>query len=194
MIEKTDKNLNAPTDYKADISIKELLEAGVHFGHTTEKWNPKMADYIFTERNGIHIIDLEKTLEKINEACKAVREIIANGGEILFVGTKNQAKEPIKEEAERCNMQYMNEYWPEGGINDIPRLPAILFIVDPKIEHNAVLDAKRLGIPIVAIADTDCDPDEVDHVIPGNDDAVCAIKLITGMMADIILEAGTVYA
>ena len=171
-----------------EISIKELLEAGVHFGHKIEKHNPKMAEYIYTEREGIHIIDLEKTAEKINETCRFISEIIANGGEILFVGTKNQAKDVIKEEATRCNMRYVNEYWIDGTLTNMAKLPSVLFIVDPNEERKAVAEAKELGIPVIAIADTDCDSDEIDYIIPGNDDAVRAIKLITGKMADAVLR------
>ena len=169
--------------------IKELLESGVHFGHQTNKCNPKMAEYIFTEREGVHIINLEKTAEKINDACRFIKEIIAGGGEILFVGAKNQAKDVIKEEAERCNMPYVNECWTEGALAKFnAKLPSALFIIDPKTEHNAVSEAKKLGIPIAAVLDTDCDPDEIDCIIPGNDDAVRAVKLIAGKIADAITE------
>jgi small subunit ribosomal protein S2 len=220
------------------ITIKQLLEAGVHFGHHTRRWNPKMAEYIFTERNGIYIIDLQKTVGKVDEAYMFVRELAANGGKILFVGTKKQAADAVKEEAERCGMYYVNVRWlggmltnyktirnsikrlesleamkengtfallPKkevavlekemsdlnknlGGIKEMPGLPDAIFIVDPKKEHNAVLEAKKLGIPVVAIVDTNCDPDEVDYVIPGNDDAIRGIKLILSVMADAILE------
>jgi len=219
--------------------MKQLLEAGVHFGHQTRRWNPKMAEYIFAERNGIYIVDLQKTVRKIDEAYRAVSEIIADGGEILFVGTKKQAQESIKEEAIRCGMYYVNERWlggmltnfktmqlrvkrlkdlekmqedgrmallPKkevaklehemeklqrnlGGVKEMKRVPDVLFIVDSRKERIAIQEAQTLGIPIVAIVDTNCDPDEVDHVIPGNDDAIRAIKLIAGKLADAVLEA-----
>ena len=222
----------------AVISMKQLLEAGVHFGHQTRRWNPKMAEYIFTERNGIYIIDLQKTVKKVEEAYNFVREITEQGGEILFVGTKKQAQESIKEEAERVGMYYVNARWlggmltnfttikkrilrmdqlkkmvedgtfdqlPKkevvnltieaekldknlGGIKDMKKLPAAIFIVDPKKEHNAVAEARKLNIPIIAIVDTNCDPDEIDYVIPGNDDAIRAVKLITSTMANAVLE------
>lgn len=221
------------------ISMKQLLEAGVHFGHQTRRWNPKMAAYIFTERNGIYIIDLQKTVKKIEEAYEFVRSIVSEGKHILFVGTKKQAQETIKDEAERCGMYFINERWlggtltnyhtiqkriqrlkeleemeengtfsvlPKkevaslvgereklqrflGGIKDMPGLPGALFIIDPRKEHIAVAEAKRLGIPIVAIVDTNCDPDEIDYVIPGNDDAIRAVKLLTAKLADAVLEA-----
>ncbi len=220
------------------VSMKQLLEAGVHFGHQTRRWNPKMAEYIFTERNGIYIIDLQKTVKKIEEAYSFVRDIAQDGGEILFVGTKKQAQESIKEEAERVGMYWVNARWlggmltnfntiqkrikrlaqlkameadgtfdllPKkeviklgleieklekfmGGITEMKKQPAAMFIVDPRKERIAVLEAKKLGIPIVAIVDTNCDPDEVDYVIPGNDDAIRAVKLIAGAMADAIIE------
>ena len=220
------------------VSMKQLLEAGVHFGHQTRRWNPKMAPYIFTERNGIYIIDLQKTVKKLDEAYMFVRDIAANGGEIFFVGTKKQAMDSIKEEAERCEMPYVNARWlggmltnfvtikrrirrleqlkameddgtfdllPKkevsklrvereklekfmGGIVNMKRQPAAMFIVDPRKERIAVLEAKKLGIPIVAIVDTNCDPDEIDYVIPGNDDAIRAVKLIAGAMADAVIE------
>ena len=220
------------------ISIKQLLEAGVHFGHHTRRWNPKMAEYIFTERNGIYIIDLQKTVKKFDEAYAFVRDIAAEGGTLLFVGTKKQAAEAIKEEATRCGMYYVNVRWPGGmmtnfktikrsigrlknlekmqedgtfdllpkkevaakqkeifdleknygGIKDMDTLPAAIFIVDPKKERNAVLEAKKLGIPVVAIVDTNCDPDDADYVIPGNDDAIRAIKLISAALADAVIE------
>ena len=220
------------------ISIKQLLEAGVHFGHQTRRWNPKMAEYIFTERNGIYIIDLAKTVKKLEEAYLFVREIAAEGGEILFVGTKKQAQSSVKEEAERCGMPFVNARWlggmltnfntiqkrikrlaqlkameadgtfdllPKkevtklnleieklekfmGGITEMKKQPAAMFIVDPRKEKIAVLEAHKLGIPIVAIVDTNCDPDEVDYVIPGNDDAIRAVKLIAGAMADAVIE------
>ena len=220
------------------VSMKQLLEAGVHFGHQTRRWNPKMAEYIFTERNGIYIIDLQKTVKKLEEAYMFVRDLAANGEEILFVGTKKQAQDSIKEEAARCEMPYVNARWlggmltnfntiqkrikrlaqlkameadgtfdllPKkevtklnleieklekfmGGITDMKKQPAAMFIVDPRKERIAVLEAKKLGIPIVAIVDTNCDPDEVDYVIPGNDDAIRAVKLIASKIADAVLE------
>ncbi len=222
----------------AVVSMKQLLEAGVHFGHQTRRWNPKMAPYIFTERNGIYIIDLQKTVKKLDEAYSFVRDVAANGGEVLFVGTKKQAGDSIKEEAERCGMHYVNARWlggmltnfktiqkrierlaqlrkmeedgtfellPKkevvklkleieklekfiGGIKQMKTLPAALFIVDPKKEKIAVSEARKLNIPIVAIVDTNCDPDEVDYVIPGNDDAIRAVKLIAGAMANAVME------
>ena len=222
----------------AVISMKQLLEAGVHFGHQTRRWNPKMAEYIFTERNGIYIIDLQKTVKKVEEAYNFVREVTEQGGEILFVGTKKQAQESIKEEAERVGMYFVNSRWlggmltnfttikkriqrmdqlkkmaedgifdqlPKkevvnltieaekleknlGGIKEMKKLPAAIFIVDPKKEHNAVAEARKLNIPIIAIVDTNCDPDEIDYVIPGNDDAIRAVKLITSTMANAVLE------
>ena len=220
------------------VSIKQLLEAGVHFGHHTRRWNPKMAEYIFTERNGIYIIDLQKTVKKFDEAYMFVRDLSAAGGSVLFVGTKKQAAEAIKEEALRCNQYYVNERWPGGmltnyntirksiarlnsltkmrddgtfdllpkkevaalmkeigdlesnygGIKDMPGLPSAVFIVDPHKEHNAVLEARKLGIPVIAIVDTNCDPDEIDYVIPGNDDAIRAIRLIASTMANAVVE------
>jgi len=220
------------------ISMKQLLEAGVHFGHQTRRWNPKMAEYIFTERNGIYIIDLQKTVKKIDEAYFFIRDLVMEGGNILFVGTKKQAQDAIKEEAERCGQFYVNNRWlggmltnfktirksidrlqalkkmesdgtfevlPKkevsklvlemekleknlGGIVGMKSLPVALFIVDPKKERTAILEARKLGIPIVAIVDTNCDPDEVDYVIPGNDDAIRAVKLIAGAIADAVLE------
>ena len=220
------------------ISMKQLLEAGVHFGHQTRRWNPKMGEYIFTERNGIYIIDLQKTVKKIVEAYDFVRDIAAEGGEILFVGTKKQATDAIKEEAERVGMYYVNARWlggmltnfktirkridrlfqlekmeedgtfdllPKkeviklkgereklekflGGIKNMKKLPAALFVVDLRKEKNAILEAKKLGIPVVAIVDTNCDPDEVDYVIPGNDDAIRAVKLIAETMSNAIIE------
>ena len=222
----------------AVISMKHLLEAGVHFGHQTRRWNPKMAPYIFTERNGIYIIDLQKTVKKVDEAYMFIRNIAMEGKTVLFVGTKKQAQESIQSEALRCNMYYVNNRWlggmltnfrtirtrvermnsidkmeqsgqfevlPKkeviqlqrereklvanlGGIREMKKLPGALFIVDPRKEHIAVAEARTLGIPIVAIVDTNCDPDEVDYVIPGNDDAIRAVKLIAGKMADAILE------
>ena len=220
------------------VSMKQLLEAGVHFGHQTRRWNPKMAEYIFTERNGIYIIDLAKTVKKLEEAYLFVREIAAEGGEILFVGTKKQAQSSVKEEAERCGMPFVNARWlggmltnfqtiqkrikrlaqlkameqdgtfallPKkeviklnleieklekfmGGITNMKKQPAALFIVDPRKERIAVAEAHKLGIPIVAIVDTNCDPDEVDYVIPGNDDAIRAVRLIAGAVADAVIE------
>lgn len=220
------------------ISMKQLLEAGVHFGHQTRRWNPKMAQYIFTERNGIYIIDLQKTVKKLEEAYMFVRDVAANGDSVLFVGTKKQAGESIKEEAERAGAHYVNARWlggmltnfktirqriqrleqlrkmqedgtfdrlPKkevgkleleieklekylGGIKTMNKLPGALFIVDPRKERIAVAEAKKLGIPIVAIVDTNCDPDEIDYVIPGNDDAIRAVKLIASTMADAIIE------
>ena len=222
----------------AVVSMKQLLEAGVHFGHQTRRWNPKMAEYIFTERNGIYIIDLQKTVKKIEEAYMFVRDVAAEGGNILFVGTKKQAQDAIKEEALRAEMYYVNVRWlggmltnfktikksiqklnnlnkmaedgtfdllPKkevaamqkemadleknlGGIKNMKGLPSCIFIVDPKKEKNAVDEARKLGIPIVAIVDTNCDPDEVDYVIPGNDDAIRAIKLIASTLADAVIE------
>ena len=222
----------------AVISMKQLLEAGVHFGHQTRRWNPKMAQYIFTERNGIYIIDLQKTVRKIDEAYMFVRDLALDGKTILFVGTKKQAQESIESEAKRCGMYFVNNRWlggtltnfrtirtridrlnnidkmekegqfellPKkevikllaerekleknlGGIREMKKLPGALFVVDPRKEHIAVAEARILGIPIVAIVDTNCDPDEVDYVIPGNDDAIRAVKLIAGKMADAVLE------
>lgn len=221
------------------ISMKQLLEAGVHFGHQTRRWNPKMAEYIYTERNGIYIINLQKTVKKIEEAYAFVKEIAESGQDILFVGTKKQAQDSIKEEAERVGMYYVNARWlggmmtnfktiekrikrleqlhtmendgtfdllPKkevvklnleieklekflGGIKNMKKLPSALFVVDPRKEKIAVSEAKKLGIPVVAIVDTNCDPDEIDYVIPGNDDAIRAVKLIAGAMADAIIEA-----
>ena len=222
----------------AVVSMKQLLEAGVHFGHQTRRWNPKMAEYIFTERNGIYIIDLQKTVKKLEEAYAFVREVSENGGEVLFVGTKKQAMDSIREEATRCGMPYVNARWlggmltnfntiqkrikrlaqlkameqdgtfamlPKkeviklnleieklekfmGGITGMKKQPAAIFIVDPRKEKIAVAEAHKLGIPIIAIVDTNCDPDEVDYVIPGNDDAIRAVRLISGAMADAIIE------
>ena len=222
----------------AVVSMKQLLEAGVHFGHQTRRWNPKMAPYIYTERNGIYIIDLQKTVKKLEEAYNFVREISANGGNVLFVGTKKQAQDAIKEEAARCGGYYVNARWlggmmtnfrtmrtridrlaqlrkmeadgtfamlPKkevikhmaeieklekylGGVKEMKKLPAALFIVDPRKERNAIAEAHKLGIPIVAIVDTNCDPDEIDYVIPGNDDAIRAIRLIAATMANAAIE------
>ncbi len=221
------------------ISMKQLLEAGVHFGHQTRRWNPKMKRYIFTERNGIYIIDLQKTVKKVEEAFKVMRDIAAEGGDILFVGTKKQAQEAIKEEATRAGMYFVNQRWlggtltnfqtiqkrikrlkdiermqedgtfevlPKkevvqlkkelerlekflGGIKDMKGLPSALFVVDPRKERIAGAEARKLHIPIIGIVDTNCDPDEIDHVIPANDDAIRAVKLLTSKMADAILEA-----
>ena len=222
----------------AVISMKQLLEAGVHFGHQTRRWNPKMAAYIFTERNGIYIIDLQKTVKKLEEAYFFVRDTAAAGESILFVGTKKQAQDAIKEEAERCGQFYVNARWlggmltnfktmrtriarlnqlqkmqadgtfdllPKkeviklqleiaklekylGGVKEMKKLPGALFVVDSRKEKNAIAEARKLGIPIVAIVDTNCDPDEIDYVIPGNDDAIRAIKLISQTMANAVLE------
>ena len=222
----------------AGISMKQLLEAGVHFGHQTRRWNPKMAPYIFTERNGIYIIDLQKTVKKVDEAYDFLRSVAEEGKSILFVGTKKQAQEAVKEEALKSGMFYVNERWlggmmtnfatirksinrlkeleameedgtfevlskkevlalkreqeklekSLGGIKDMEELPGALFIVDPRKERIAVAEAKKLNIPIVAIVDTNCDPDEIDYVIPGNDDAIRAVKLLTSRMADAVIE------
>ncbi|MCZ0755434.1 30S ribosomal protein S2 [Anoxybacillus sp. J5B_2022] len=221
------------------ISMKQLLEAGVHFGHQTRRWNPKMKKYIFTERNGIYIIDLQKTVKKVEEAYNFVRDLAANGGKILFVGTKKQAQDSVKEEAERSGMFYVNQRWlggtltnfetiqkrikrlkeiekmaedgtfdvlPKkevirlkkelerlekflGGIKEMKQLPDALFVIDPRKERIAVAEARKLNIPIVGIVDTNCDPDEIDYVIPANDDAIRAVKLLTAKIADAILEA-----
>ena len=220
------------------VSMKQLLEAGVHFGHQTRRWNPKMAPYIYTERNGIYIIDLQKTVKKLEEAYSFVREMAANGGNLLFVGTKKQAQDAIKEEAARCGGYYVNARWlggmltnfrtmrsrierlaqlkkmeedgtfamlPKkevikhqgeiaklekylGGVKEMKKIPAALFIVDPRKERNAIAEARKLNIPIVAIVDTNCDPDEIDYVIPGNDDAIRAIRLIAAAMASAVIE------
>ena len=190
------------------ISMKQLLEAGVHFGHQTRRWNPKMAPYIYTERNGIYIIDLQKSVGKVDEAYDAVFDIAEQGGIILFVGTKKQAQDAIKQEAERCGMYYVNERWLGGMLTNfktiesrIARLKEIeameedgTFEVLPKKERICVQEAHALGIPLIGIADTNCDPEELDYVIPGNDDAIRAVKLIVGKMADAVIEAkqGTV--
>lgn len=223
----------------AVISMKGLLEAGVHFGHQTRRWNPKMKRYIFTERNGIYIIDLQKTVQKVEDAYKYVRDLVGEGGEILFVGTKKQAQEAIESQAKRCGMHYVNQRWlggmltnfetikkrvdrlfeleameedgtfdvlPKkeviqlrheeerlekflGGIKNMKKLPDALFVVDPKKEKIAVHEARILGIPVVAIIDTNCDPDEVDYPIPGNDDAIRSVKLLTETMANAVIEA-----
>ena len=222
----------------AVVSMKQLLEAGVHFGHQTRRWNPKMATYIYTERNGIYIIDLQKTVKKLEEAYNFVRQLSENGESLLFVGTKKQAQEAIKEEAARCNMYFVNARWlggmmtnfktmrtrvdrlnqlkkwqedgtfdklPKkevmklmgeifklekylGGVVEMKKLPGALFVVDPRKERNAINEARKLNIPIVAIVDTNCDPDEIDYVIPGNDDAIRAIKLISSVMANAVQE------
>ena len=221
------------------ISMKQLLEAGVHFGHQTRRWNPKMAEYIYTERNGIYIIDLQKSVGKVDEAYFAIKDIVANGGKVLFVGTKKQAQDSVKTEAERCGMYYVNERWLGGmltnfktiqsriaklkaiekmsedgtfdvllkkevielkkewakleknlgGIKDMKEIPDAIFIVDPKKERICVQEAHSLGIPLIGIADTNCDPEELDYVIPGNDDAIRAVKLIVAKMADAVIEA-----
>ena len=222
----------------AVVSMKQLLEAGVHFGHQTRRWNPKMATYIFTERNGIYIIDLQKTVKKLEEAYNFVRQLSENGQSLLFVGTKKQAHDAIREEAQRCGMFYVNARWlggmltnfktmrgrvdrlnqlkkmqedgtfdmlPKkevmkhlgeiaklekylGGVTEMKKLPGALFVVDPRKERNAINEARKLHIPIVAIVDTNCDPDEIDYVIPGNDDAIRAIRLISSVMANAIME------
>lgn len=173
-------------EYKSDITIKELLEAGTHFGHATHRVNPKMEKYILQERNDIHIIDLEQTVNSINHVCNVVKNIVSNGGEILFVGTKNQAKEAIKEEATRCNMPYADECWTDGMLSNMKRRPDMLFIVDTNKECDAVREARALNIPIAALIDTNCDPDDADYRIPGNDDAIRSIKLILGKIADAV--------
>ena len=217
----------------AVVSMKQLLEAGVHFGHQTRRWNPKMATYIYTERNGIYIVDLQKTVKKLEEAYNFVKDVAASGKTVLFVGTKKQAQEAIKEEATRCSMFYVNSRWlggmltnfktmrgrvdrmnqlkkmeedgtfdmlPKkeviklmheqeklekylGGVKDMKQLPGAVFVVDPRKEHNAIAEARKLKIPVVAIVDTNCDPDEIDYVIPGNDVAIRAIRLISGVLA-----------
>ena len=232
-------NQNQEENTMAVVSMKQLLEAGVHFGHQTRRWNPKMAPYIFTERNGIYIIDLQKTVKKLDEAYNFIHEVAANGGEVLFVGTKKQAADSIKEEATRAGAHFVNARWlggmmtnfktiqrriarleqlhtmetdgtfdllPKkevvklnleieklekflGGIKNMKKLPGALFVVDPRKEKIAVSEAKKLGIPVVAIVDTNCDPDEIDYVIPVNDDAIRAVKLIAGAMADAIISA-----
>lgn len=220
------------------ISMKQLLEAGVHFGHQTRRWNPKMKEYIFTERNGIYIIDLQKTVRMVETTYNAVREVAANGGKVLFIGTKKQAQDAVREEAERCGMYFVNQRWLGGmltnfetikkrvsrlaqleeiesteayskltkkeqaglqlekeklekylgGIKGMKDLPDAVFIIDPRKERIAVQECRKLGIPIAAIVDTNCDPDEIDHIIPGNDDAIRAVKLLTAKMADAIIE------
>ncbi|MDQ7791142.1 MAG: 30S ribosomal protein S2 [Clostridia bacterium] len=222
----------------AIVSMKQLLEAGVHFGHQTRRWNPKMAPYIFTDRNGIYIIDLQKTVRKIEEAYNFVKQLSMEGGTVLFVGTKKQAQQSVTEETERCGMFYVNQRWLGGmltnfqtirkridrlkeleqmqasgklellpkkevaelmheksrlekylkGIKDMKKLPSAMFVIDPRKERIAVAEARKLGIPIVAIVDTNCDPDEIDYIIPGNDDAIRAVRLLTSKMADAVLE------
>ncbi|MBN1596184.1 30S ribosomal protein S2 [candidate division FCPU426 bacterium] len=221
-----------------NISMKQLLEAGVHFGHQTRRWNPKMARYIYGERNGIYIIDLQKTVKKLKEATRFIRDTVANGEKVIFVGTKKQAKDSVMEEAKRCGMFYVNQRWlggtltnfqtirktiqrmlnmermlqdgsldslPKkerlqaskelekmdrslGGIKTMEELPGAIFIIDTKKEHNAIAEGRKLGIPIVGIVDTNCDPDEVDYIIPGNDDAIRAVRLISSIMAESVLE------
>ena len=221
------------------ISMKQLLEAGVHFGHQTRRWNPKMAEYIYTERNGIYIIDLQKSVGKVDEAYNAIKDVAADGGSILFVGTKKQAQDSIKSEAERCGMFYVNERWlggmltnfktiqtrikrlktiekmsedgtfdvlPKkevinlkkewakleknlGGIKEMKKIPDAIFVVDPKKERICIQEAHILHIPLIGIVDTNCDPEELDYVIPGNDDAIRAVKLIVSKMADAVIEA-----
>ena len=182
----------------AVVSMKQLLEAGVHFGHQTRRWNPKMAEYIFTERNGIYIIDLQKSVKKLEEAYNFVRELSAEGKSVLFVGTKKQAQDSVKEdgtfdllpkkEVIKLNLEIEKLEKFMGGIKDMTEMPGALFIVDPRKERIAVSEAKKLNIPIVAIVDTNCDPDEIDYVIPGNDDAIRAVKLIAGAMANAVIE------
>ena len=174
------------------ISMKQLLEAGVHFGHQTRRWNPKMAPYIFTERNGIHIIDLQKSVGKVDEAYRAVADIVSQGGTILFVGTKKQAQDAVKAEAERCGMFYVNQRWLGGMLTNFKgmgRIPDAIFVVDPKKERICVQEAHTLGITLIGIGDTNCDPEELDYIIPGNDDAIRAVKLIVSKMADAVVEA-----
>jgi small subunit ribosomal protein S2 len=228
----------------ANISMKQLLEAGVHFGHQTRRWNPKMARYIYGERNGIYIVDLQKTVKKLKEAIKYIRDLVATGEKLVFVGTKKQAKDAILEESRRCGMYFVNQRWlggtltnfqtlkksiarlrelerlaaeealleklskkdrgkalkelaklekSIGGIKDMTELPGAIFVVDTKKEHNAILEARKLGIAIVGIVDTNCDPDEVDYIIPGNDDAIRAVRLIVSLMADAAIEGAEAY-
>jgi small subunit ribosomal protein S2 len=228
----------------ANISMKQLLEAGVHFGHQTRRWNPKMARYIYGERNGIYIVDLQKTVKKLKEAIKYLRDLVATGEKLVFVGTKKQAKDAILEESRRCGMYFVNQRWlggtltnfqtlkksiarlrelerlaadealldklskkdrgkalkelaklekSIGGIKDMTDLPGAIFVVDTKKEHNAILEARKLGIAIVGIVDTNCDPDEVDYIIPGNDDAIRAVRLIVSLMADAAIEGAEAY-
>ncbi|NTV52599.1 MAG: 30S ribosomal protein S2 [Candidatus Firestonebacteria bacterium] len=226
-----------------NVSMKQLLEAGVHFGHQTRRWNPKMARYIYGERNGIYIVDLQKTVKKLKEATKYVRDLVASGEKIVFVGTKKQAKDAIREESTRCGMYFVNQRWlggtltnfqtikktiarmkelqrmvEDGGLDKLPKkekslalkdlekleksiggiktmteLPGAIMVVDTKKEHNAILEARKLGIAIVGIVDTNCDPDEVDYIIPGNDDAIRAVRLIVSLMADSVLEGAEAY-
>ncbi len=238
MINEAGRGIKPGGEKMSIISMKQLLEAGVHFGHQTRRWNPKMKEYIFTERNGIYIIDLQKTVKKMEEAYEFVKNISAEGGTILFVGTKKQAQESIKEEAERCGMYYVNQRWLGGmltnfktirkridrlhelekmeeegvfevlpkkevinlrhekerleknlsGIKNMTELPQAVFVVDPRKERIAVQEARKLQIPLIAIVDTNCDPDEIDYVIPGNDDAIRAVKLITEKIANAVIE------
>lgn len=238
MINEAGRGIKPGGEKMSIISMKQLLEAGVHFGHQTRRWNPKMKEYIFTERNGIYIIDLQKTVKKMEEAYEFVKNISAEGGTILFVGTKKQAQESIKEETERCGMYYVNQRWLGGmltnfktirkridrlhelekmeeegvfevlpkkevinlrhekerleknlsGIKNMTELPQAVFVVDPRKERIAVQEARKLQIPLIAIVDTNCDPDEIDYVIPGNDDAIRAVKLITEKIADAVIE------
>ncbi len=226
-----------------NVSMKQLLEAGVHFGHQTRRWNPKMARYIYGERNGIYIVDLQKTVKKLKEATKYVKDLVASGEKILFVGTKKQAKDAIMEESTRCGMYYVNQRWlggtltnfqtikktiarmkdvkrmsedgsldklPKkekilalkdlekmeksiGGIKTMTELPGAIFVVDTKKEHNAIMEARKLGVAIVGIVDTNCDPDEVDYIIPGNDDAIRAVRLIVSLIADSVNEGADAY-
>lgn len=235
---KVEEKLKEEVYSMSVISMKQLLEAGVHFGHQTRRWNPKMAEYIFTERNGIYIIDLQKTVKKVEEAYGVMKEVASEGKTILFVGTKKQAQEAIEEEAKRCGMFFVNQRWlggmltnyktiknridrlfelekmeedgtfevlPKkeviqlrnekeklekflGGIKEMTDMPGALFVVDPRKERIAIKEAKILGIPVIAIVDTNCDPDDVDHVIPGNDDAIRAVKLLTATLANAVLE------
>lgn len=237
-MEEADGGKNYGGVIMAVVSMKSLLEAGVHFGHQTRRWNPKMAKFIFAERNGIYIIDLQKTVRKVDEAYSFVREVVANGGEVMFVGTKKQAQESIAINAKRCGMHYVNQRWlggmltnyktikkridrlhelvrmeeegtfdllPKkeviklkhererlekflGGIQNMKRIPDALFVVDPRKERIAIQEAHILGIPVVAIVDTNCDPDEIDYVIPGNDDAIRAVRLLSETMANAVLE------
>ena len=237
-IPRQKNQINRRKEKMSVISMKQLLEAGVHFGHHTRKWNPKMAEYIFTERNGIYVIDLQKTVKKIEEAYTYIRELSEEGGSVLFIGTKKQAQESIREEAARSGMFYVNQRWPGGmltnfktikksinrlhslykmqedgtfdmlpkkeviallkeisdlehnygGIKEMTSLPEALFIVDPRKERNAVMEGRKLGIPIIAIVDTNCDPDEIDYPIPGNDDAIRAIRLIASAVSDALIE------
>ena len=179
----------------AVVAMKQLLEAGVHFGHQTRRWDPRMAEYIFQARNGIHIIDLQKTSKKLDEAYEFMKEQAEEGKTVLFVGTKKQAQECMKEAAEKSGMFYVNQRWLGGTltnfstiIKNMTDIPGVMFVVDPKKEHNAVVEAHKLGIPVVGLVDTNCNPDDVDYVIPGNDDAIRAVKLIADSMANAIIE------